>query len=607
MISLAAVIGILIIVVMIGFLGNCIRAVQQKIEIQNAADAAAYSSALWMARGMNAVTATNHMIGELSALCVLHEAIGGPELDDDEAPSTTEFTMYNQFIKNFGPRCNSDIPPLLIIDMQLLDRASETISDGDEDAIGGAMLYDSRATLKWISSMAVVTKVVAKVLEKTGFLTGLALAMHAGATAAIAESYKEYLILRYLQKVAGMLVEVKHGVEDQIIPLMVEYEKSAAGESIVGGSNLATQISDMLDELKERNAAEVAISPAARKSQLPIEPEAAPRGGGGGDVPSTGHSTGLPPEVNGLLKNLGVAKEVRSFLGAILDAADLGQIDSAFNSGNSFANGPPEDGSTQNPTRDKVKELSADWEEESTTQWTRATYPYVDSGRAPVVSTLEGILVVPLSKAGTYYTHWTNRFTLVKTWQFRKGERFGRPSAEPLALYVMRDSKPLERGSEPWTRDNREAERLFTLTGFARRDVETLFSPRVYSSPEPKNWVATAQAILYNANEQQPGTVGSKGTTQPVVGWNTLNWADPSQVPEYGAEPSEDTDSNWFPWSGLIKGWKNPPAVKLNWQAKLVPVTRTRLDDSTSDSELPQNFRRPVSEIIPFTSDLDAH
>ena len=57
MISLAAVVGLLIIVVMIGFLGNCIRAVQQKIEIQNAADSAAYSSALWMARGMNAVTA----------------------------------------------------------------------------------------------------------------------------------------------------------------------------------------------------------------------------------------------------------------------------------------------------------------------------------------------------------------------------------------------------------------------------------------------------------------------------------------------------------------------------------------------------------------------
>ena len=48
---------------------------------QNAADAVAFSSAQWMARGMNAATATNHLLGEVTAITVVIEGLGGPEAD----------------------------------------------------------------------------------------------------------------------------------------------------------------------------------------------------------------------------------------------------------------------------------------------------------------------------------------------------------------------------------------------------------------------------------------------------------------------------------------------------------------------------------------------
>src|SRR4051812_35592379 len=57
------------------------RTTVEKIEMQNAADASAYSAALQLARGMNAITATNHHIGEMMSLVVLHKAIAGENAD----------------------------------------------------------------------------------------------------------------------------------------------------------------------------------------------------------------------------------------------------------------------------------------------------------------------------------------------------------------------------------------------------------------------------------------------------------------------------------------------------------------------------------------------
>ena len=64
---------------MAGFIGNIGQVTANKIATQNAADSVAFSSAQWMARGMNAATATNHMLGEVTGLVVVIEAVAGPE------------------------------------------------------------------------------------------------------------------------------------------------------------------------------------------------------------------------------------------------------------------------------------------------------------------------------------------------------------------------------------------------------------------------------------------------------------------------------------------------------------------------------------------------
>jgi hypothetical protein len=68
-------------VLLIAGLFNVAVTAQHKLEQQNAADAIARSSGTKLARAMNAVTAANHLLGEMHALIVMHAALGGKPLE----------------------------------------------------------------------------------------------------------------------------------------------------------------------------------------------------------------------------------------------------------------------------------------------------------------------------------------------------------------------------------------------------------------------------------------------------------------------------------------------------------------------------------------------
>ncbi len=91
MMAWGTIFGVLTLMVFFAFVTNSIQTVNQKIETQTAADGVAYSSALWMARGMNTITATNHIIGELNGLYVIHHSFGGKRLDDQPLKNKNSF------------------------------------------------------------------------------------------------------------------------------------------------------------------------------------------------------------------------------------------------------------------------------------------------------------------------------------------------------------------------------------------------------------------------------------------------------------------------------------------------------------------------------------
>ena len=229
------------------------------------------------------------------------------------------------------------------------------------------------------------------------------------------------------------------------------------------------------------------------------------------------------------------------------------------------------------------------------TQWVRATYPQVDAFRAPIRAWLKKWL--PKSKAAESFDKWTNRYTMIKAWQFRSGYRprvsnnvvtWSRQK-DRLHMFVMKGSfrgKVSRKGREDWTgRDAtsmRNAEKLFTLMGIAHREYKPLFSEILYPAPSDNGMTAYAQSIFYNANKQQP-TSGSS-SRQAKLGWDTLNWDPDVDVPEWGADALESA-AKW-PWEAFDGSAQRSVAkVKLNWQAKLMPVRTKRLQDAAVTTE----------------------
>src|SRR5688572_21052601 len=66
--SIVSVFAMMLMAMLLGMLINSARQVDGKIKMQNAADAAAYSGGVVIARGMNTLAFTNHMLCDVFAL-----------------------------------------------------------------------------------------------------------------------------------------------------------------------------------------------------------------------------------------------------------------------------------------------------------------------------------------------------------------------------------------------------------------------------------------------------------------------------------------------------------------------------------------------------------
>ncbi|HLJ11188.1 MAG TPA: Tad domain-containing protein, partial [Planctomycetaceae bacterium] len=94
-ISLLSVIAIVALTMVLGMVMNAGREVDEKVRLQNAADAAAYSGGVVMARGLNALAFSNHLEAEIFALTAYMRAgrDAGPERDP------TTINMVNNSVK----------------------------------------------------------------------------------------------------------------------------------------------------------------------------------------------------------------------------------------------------------------------------------------------------------------------------------------------------------------------------------------------------------------------------------------------------------------------------------------------------------------------------
>ena len=124
---------------------------------------------------------------------------------------------------------------------------------------------------------------------------------------------------------------------------------------------------------------------------------------------------------------------------------------------------------------------------------------------------------------------------------------------------------------------------MFTVIGLGHREFQPLFSPRIYATPHARGITTYAQAIFYNANRQQRSRPAPSNYTQPTIGWDTLNWDPDFVTPEWGSEADTSAESKW-PWEVFSQANElDSVKVRLNWQAKLIPVTRSRFQNAALD------------------------
>jgi hypothetical protein len=153
------------------------------------------------------------------------------------------------------------------------------------------------------------------------------------------------------------------------------------------------------------------------------------------------------------------------------------------------------------------------------------------------------------------------------------------------------------------------AEDMFTLVAMTHREIDPFFSPVIYPVASRHGMTTFAQAIYYNSNPQQAAPVAIS-KVQPIVAWDTLNWHPDAKPPEWGAKASVAPSSKW-PWEIFTSedAFVGQAKAKLNWQAKLMPVTKRRFEEAAKASvvALEPDMTKNLGFAIPLFDNMVTH
>ena len=227
--------------------------------------------------------------------------------------------------------------------------------------------------------------------------------------------------------------------------------------------------------------------------------------------------------------------------------------------------------------------LPIEWERpnlgtENKSQMIRATYPWVVHWRKNVQRLLR--IGAFTSGAASFYKKYTDQYSLeASTWLRKSGNyradltvinrgRFsfgGGERGKKILLPVVKGLNDVpdgvSKGREKWNdwgkkrTSSVEIDRLFCHMAYAKRKSPKVATDSIFRQENPNGIVSFSQSMVYNANEKRQ----LKRSQQPRVTWDTLNWNGP--VAEFKSN----------------RGSALTPTIKLNWQAKLTPVTTNKL------------------------------
>jgi hypothetical protein len=499
---------ITMIMVLLVTIMNVGHVTHNKLGMQNAADAAALSAAVMNARLMNAVTATNHVIGEMVALVSIHEAVGGKELDAID--SNEKATAIEDGELDDARRAANEMGASTL--------AYETVRQKG-GIFAGRTLLDCKKLLKKYLAWCYWQKALAKAMQRSCIhavvVAGIALEVAMDAFELVI--WNEYNILNIWHEIAKSLLPAKKIIRDELMPYAKGYTNA---------------IVDNAPELARQTAEEIASLNGYEGTLFSLHP-------------------GLPLVIDPAAK----AQTLPSNPGA---------------------------------TRRQIVKIS---------QLARAGFPWVNYHRKPILDITA--ILLPLCRASHYYFDHSTRATIRVCNVLQMYNDMG--------LYVLKGYEPPDKGYEKWQRNSALVDKLFCPLGIVYDKPPTVYGQ---SPTHCDGMLAYAQAMIYNANEEQPHEcridLGIKQITphrQANCGWDTLNWMPRSGPADNNVGTAGDSAAavnSPFEVVTLVIP-SEFPQIQVNWQAKLTPATVTVLDglrQAATCGNLPEPYSKVAGHLL---------
>ncbi|MFM8272247.1 MAG: pilus assembly protein TadG-related protein [Gemmata sp.] len=234
-IAMVSIFGLLTMLLLVAAITNASRAAVSKVDGQNAADASAHAGAVQLARGMNAVTALNHLISELNALNALVMSFGGLELEDRKPYRIANAAEWVLLQKSYATAVEWN--------GFRLPEGRKILADGPTSKSGAAIGRSRARLLDWLQA-AYLTHAAGGVMMMEAAVNLFSLPQ---GNVIVRESVliqknvvREWEILEYLEDLAeGPLLDLKHVVNPMrksagsvgLITLLYEYCEKVVKES----------------------------------------------------------------------------------------------------------------------------------------------------------------------------------------------------------------------------------------------------------------------------------------------------------------------------------------------------------------------------------------
>jgi hypothetical protein len=559
LITWGILLSMLLLMILVALVSNVAILVNRKMEVQNSSDAIAYSSSVWIARGMNSVSATNHVIGEMNALYTIHHALGGKWLDErPNRRNSGDWAFTLPAIPYFG-------------------------------GYGGFWYKITHYALQvtfWLARIASwkndIEEWIPPWLPSSGpgpnksHYNRVSEHPKTDINSAIWEG-KEHLKIRMLAAYVNHLNgALQYSAGHKLYPIPWTSAKGLAMmKAGAAAKRAARKMADMIHAqyLVLDNVESIAISPL-RQAKLALP-----------DIIKTVHiyqqahvKVEIPGKAFRTAQNIGKRTSCLGIvLGGLPDIPSGGMGNIASNLSQIFPSLPVEPEKVTNEGR---------------SQMVRATYPWVRKWRYNIYMVLTTL--APSSYANDGFIKWTNTYARQSSQWLRTDagqkcdneltviNRRGRSrgqNGKGIRLYTIKELNTNgQKSQEVWNikglTGSKKADELFCGIGFAKSEKPDVISRMFFRQENPHGILCYSQAMIYNANSQQTPATGGKN--QPKVGWDTLAWDhDLQRVREWENPGGFQRMMNQF----LFFSDDNPigvqpePKIKLNWQAKLTPVT----------------------------------